>query len=149
MVSITKSEKDKILKVFPRTRIIRASKQNSKRHHYMMEENPLIKDYLEQLRKENIISENGVEVSYPAAKAPVRSHNKRPKFDSNRKRKTNQNKDSKKKEYSNRRDDFKPKNGWKTQGDWNSKNDWHTKGHNRWENKSQYKDKPSKKDSWD
>ena len=50
MIKINKDEKEAILERFPYIRIIRTMKQDSKRHHYYMEEVPRAVRYLNKLR---------------------------------------------------------------------------------------------------
>ena len=50
MVLVTKSEKEAILKRFPRVGMVRTMKQRSKRHRYYCEEAPQVMRYLDKLR---------------------------------------------------------------------------------------------------
>lgn len=51
IVQINKDEKDKILKAYPDAHIVRLMKQDSKRHHYWMTEEPHLMKALQKLRK--------------------------------------------------------------------------------------------------
>lgn len=55
MVLISKEEKEKINKRFPRVHIARTMKQKSKRHKYYCEENRAAMRYLEELRSEGVV----------------------------------------------------------------------------------------------
>lgn len=57
MVLISKEEKEKINRRFPRVHIARTMKQKSKRHKYYCEENRAAMRYLEELRSEGVASD--------------------------------------------------------------------------------------------
>lgn len=57
MVLISKEEKEKISKRFPRVHIARTMKQKSKRHKYYCEENRAAMRYLEELRSEGVVAD--------------------------------------------------------------------------------------------
>lgn len=57
MVLISKEEKEKINRRFPRVHITRTMKQKSKRHKYYCEENRAAMRYLEELRSEGVASD--------------------------------------------------------------------------------------------
>lgn len=57
MVLISKEEKEKISKRFPRVHIARTMKQKSKRHRYYCEENRAAMRYLEELRSEGVVAD--------------------------------------------------------------------------------------------
>lgn len=50
MVAITADEKKSILKKYPNVHIVRTMKQDSKRHHYYMEEQPSPMKLLRSIR---------------------------------------------------------------------------------------------------
>lgn len=52
MVLISKEEKEKISRRFPRVHIARTMKQKSKRHKYYCEENRAAMRYLDEIRSE-------------------------------------------------------------------------------------------------
>lgn len=54
MVLISKEEKEKINRRFPRVHIARTMKQKSKRHKYYCEETRAVMKYLEELRGEDV-----------------------------------------------------------------------------------------------
>lgn len=56
MVLISKEEKEKISRRFPRVHIARTMKQKSKRHKYYCEENREAMKYLEEIRSEDVVS---------------------------------------------------------------------------------------------
>lgn len=56
MVLISKEEKEKISRRFPRVHIARTMKQKSKRHKYYCEENRAAMKYLEEIRSEDVVS---------------------------------------------------------------------------------------------
>lgn len=53
IITISKEEKDKIVKRFPKAPIVRTMKQDSKRHHYWMAEEPKLMKYLNEMRDIN------------------------------------------------------------------------------------------------
>lgn len=53
MVTITKSEKEAVLKRFPKAHIRRTMKRQSNRHHYYCEEASYIMEFLDEYRKEH------------------------------------------------------------------------------------------------
>lgn len=53
MVTITKSEKEAVLKRFPKAHIKRTMKRQSNRHHYYCEEASYIMEFLNEYRKEH------------------------------------------------------------------------------------------------
>lgn len=57
MVLISKEEKEKINRRFPRVHIARTMKQKSKRHKYYCEENRAAMRYLDELRSEGVASD--------------------------------------------------------------------------------------------
>lgn len=57
MVLISKEEKEKISKRFPRVHIARTMKQKSKRHKYYCEENRAVMRFLEEIRSERGVSD--------------------------------------------------------------------------------------------
>lgn len=57
MVLISKEEKEKINRRFPRVHIARTMKQKSKRHKYYCEENRAAMKYLEEIRSEGVASD--------------------------------------------------------------------------------------------
>lgn len=57
MVLISKEEKEKISKRFPRVHIARTMKQKSKRHKYYCEENRAVMRFLEEIRSEGGVSD--------------------------------------------------------------------------------------------
>lgn len=54
MVAITKDEKEAILKQYPKINIVRTMRQDSKRHHYYMEEAKGAMALLRRLRNNGI-----------------------------------------------------------------------------------------------
>lgn len=52
MISVTKFEKEVILKIYPEAVISRTVKQKSKRHHYYVEETTQMLDLINKLRTE-------------------------------------------------------------------------------------------------
>lgn len=57
MILISKSEKEQILERFPKIHIVRTMKQDSKRHHYYMVEEPGAMKLLRKLRGEPEVKE--------------------------------------------------------------------------------------------
>ena len=55
MILITKEEKERISKRFPRVHIARTMKQKSKRHKYYCEENRAVMRYLNEIRNEGVV----------------------------------------------------------------------------------------------
>lgn len=53
MIAITATEKQVICKKYPNARIVRTMKQDSKRHHYYMEESGAPMRYLNTIRGTN------------------------------------------------------------------------------------------------
>ena len=56
MITITKFEKEEILKQFPKAHIMRTMKSDSGRHHYYCEETPAVIEFLKERRNKNVIS---------------------------------------------------------------------------------------------
>lgn len=50
MITVTKAEKEAIVKKYPDVHIVRTMKQKSKRHHYFCEESPKVMKLLAQMR---------------------------------------------------------------------------------------------------
>lgn len=57
MILVSKEEKEKINKRFPRVHITRTMKQKSKRHKYYCEENRTVMRYLGELRSEGVVAD--------------------------------------------------------------------------------------------
>ena len=55
IVPINKDEKETLLKRFPKMHIVRLMKQDSKRHHYWMSEEPQYLQALNEIRQKNTI----------------------------------------------------------------------------------------------
>lgn len=60
MVSISKEEKELISYYFPEVKIVRVTKQKSRRHSYLCEESAEVKDFLANFRyTDDEVNDNG------------------------------------------------------------------------------------------